>query len=709
MATAHDAGIVHRDLKPENVIVDSEGEAQIVDFGLARLEGAPKTLTREDPTLTRLTGAGMLMGTLGYMSPEAALGGATDHRTDQFALGAILYELATGTRLLAGKTPQEVLRSTLSYDPSNARGLDGLSPQLTEVIVRCLAKEPGHRYAETSELLEALEALASAPKTRLNAPILPKPRTELIGREAERKAIRRLFIDERTRLVTLTGPGGSGKTRLALQAAEDLLDEFQSRVFYVELSAIRDPDLVLPTIATALGAAGDRAPIDAIRTELIGVGSSTLVVLDNFEQVVSAAGALGELLTKVESLTFLVTSREVLRIYGEYDFPVLPLAFPQGSSLPELAEIERFPAVALFVARARAAGASFELTSENAASVVDLCSRLDGLPLAVELAAARARTLSPQAMVERLANRKNLLSSGARDLPIRQQTLRATIDWSYELIDEPERVLLRRLGSFVGGFTLEAAEAVANGYGDLVVDVVDGIGSLVDKSLVQANDDGGDDSRFSLLETIREFALEKLADSAELDKTAKAHAAYFVLLAEEGGGALARGGGTDWLETFQLEHDNCRAALDWLTAHGHAEWGLRLALGLFDFWDRTGNLIEGQVRYSRLLALEDSHEHSALRARGLYSGAAFVAARRLMDDAIVMQSEALELYVALGDLRGQAVTLNAIGINGSTDHFDHEMARRGIYGSARHLERAQRRHRLCEVPIEPCVGAQDRG
>lgn len=679
LAAAHEAGIVHRDLKPENVIIDLEGEAQIVDFGLARLEGAAAQPASKEPTLTRLTGAGMLMGTLGYMSPEAATGGSTDFRTDQFALGAMLYELATRRRYFEGKTPQDLLIATVRHTAPDERRLEGLRPELRAIIERCLAVEPRDRWAETSELCRALKDLLEEPPVlRTIAPALPKPRTTLIGRDRERDAVRRLFVDDRVRLVTLTGPGGSGKTRLALQCAEDLLEPFAGRVFFVELGAIRDPTLVVPALGRELGASGDRAPIDAIRAELSNAPGPTLLVLDNFEQVVSAARDLGELLAKVEQLSLLVTSREVLRIYGEYDFPVEPLAYPHGSTLPSLDKLAGYPAIELFVARARAAKPTFEITAENAPAIVELCAKLDGLPLALELAAARARTLTAPAMLARLEARKSLLTSGARDLPARQQTLKATIDWSYELIGEEEKALLRRLGVFVGGFTLEAAEAVANGYGDLEIDVMDGVTSLIDKSLVQSVASPDDEGRFTLLETIREFSLEKLAAHDEQDKIGKAHAAYFVLLAEEGGSSLARGGAGPWLETFRIELDNCRCALDWLTEHGEAEWGLRLALGLFEYLDRTGHLIEGQLRFNRLLALPESGANKKLRARGLFSAAAFAATRSLLEEAIGLQDESLELYRELGDLRGQAVTLNAIGIAGSTNAFDFGRARRAF-------------------------------
>lgn len=666
LTAAHEAGIAHRDLKPENVIIDREGEAQIVDFGLARPDSAASLASEEDPTLTELTGAGLLMGTLGYMSPEAAAGESTDYRADQFALGAMLFEMVTGKRYLTGETARDLVMATLGSSPARHPDLAGVSAELRPILERSLAPDRRQRWERTSDLLAALQRVAARPDPPVRpGATLPKPRTELVGRDAEREWLRGLLVDRDVRLVTLTGPGGSGKTRLALAVAEDLRAEFEDRVYFVELGAIRDHELVLPAVAREVGAGSDRSPIEAVRAELAGNEGPSLVVLDNFEQVVSAARELGELLAKVESLRLLVTSREILRVYGEYDFPVEPLAYPQGGALPEVSELARYPAVALFVARARAAKAGFELDQENAPSVVELCARLDGLPLAIELAAARARTLNPRDMLARLAARKSLLTAGARDLPARQRTLRATIDWSYDLIDEEEKILLRRLGVFVGGFTAEAAEAVTNGYADLEIDILDGLTSLVDKSLVQVIDGPDGESRFTLLETIREFCVERLTEEEGSEKVSKAHAAFYVLVAEESGVELARGRPGRWLETIRAELDNCRSALDWLTANGEAEWGLRLALGLFDVWDRTGRVMEGQLHYERLLALPASHELTKLRARGLFSAAAFAAARGCYDKAIGFQEEALELNRELGDVRGQAVTLNALGIEAS--------------------------------------------
>lgn len=666
LAAAHEAGVVHRDLKPDNVIIDADGTARIIDFGVARLD--ERMAAASDRVATDPEGP---MGTLGYLSPESASGQGADHRADQFSLGAILYEFVSRETPIRGDTPQELFEATLEGARVDSERLAGAPAGLHEIIERCLKKDPAHRYPDTYDLLADLRRLA--PFGSIGMP--PSPRTRLIGRDTERDAIRRLIVDERRRLVTLTGPGGCGKTRLALQVMNDLRDHFGSRIFFVELAAIREAGLVVPTIARALGETGDRPSLDALSDLLPNSAEPCLVVLDNFEQVVAAAPEVGELLAKLDNVSLLVTSREVLRLYGEHDITVEPLASPPPSSGGSIEKITAYPAVTLFTERARAINAAFQLGPANAAQVAELCRRLDGLPLALELAAARSRTLSPGEILARLESWKGLLAAGARDAPERHRTLRATLDWSYELVDEREGVLFRRLGVFAGGFTLEAAEAVANGYGDLGVDVVDGMASLVDKSLVQVVPGFGDETRYTLLETVSEFARDKLAEHDELERTRRAHAAYFVLLAEEGGAELARAPGAEWLQRFRLEHDNCRAALDWLTETGAAEWGLRLALGLFDFWDRTGYVIEGELRFGRLLALAESHRRKRLRARGLFAAAAFAASRAVLEVAVDLQEEALELYREVGDLRGQAVVLNGIGIRAATNGFDYAKAR----------------------------------
>ena len=386
-----------------------------------------------------------------------------------------------------------------------------------------------------------------------------------------------------------------------------------------------------------------------------------LLVLDNFEHLVSAAPVVAQMLTAGPKLKVVVTSQAPLHIYGEHEFPVPPLALPDPKSIPPLEVLSRLPAIELFVERAQAVKHQFALTKENAPAVAAICSRLDGLPLAIELAAARIKLLSPSAMLTRLESRLSLLTGGARDLPTRQQTLRNTVEWSYGLLNVAEQTLFRRFSVFTGGCTLEAVEAVCDTKGDLGLDVLDGMASLVDKSLAQQVEQVDKETRFFMLSTIREYALERLAESNDESATRRAHAAYYLVLAEEGAEDIAAQ--PEWLDRFEVEHENFRLAIDYLIKTGDAEWGLRLGAALFRFWETREHLAEGRDAIARLLALEGAAARPKLRARLLFAGAVLAAAQGDYGSARPMFEESLETCVELNDNRGVAVALNALAVN----------------------------------------------
>ena len=493
------------------------------------------------------------------------------------------------------------------------------------------------------------------PLKSLNQSNLPEQPTPFVGREKELAEVLDLAGDPKIRLLTLTGPGGSGKTRLAVQAAAELVDEHEHGVWWVGLQAVRDPDLVLPTISAAIGAQGD--PAEHIRDRRM------LLVLDNLEQVVEAAPGIGELLSACLNLNLVATSREPLHLAAEHEYAVPPFVEPEG--------------VGFFLARARAVRIDFQPDDD----VRKICNRLDQLPLALELAAARTRALSSAQILERLEQRLPLLTGGTRDAPERQRTLRSTIAWSYELLSVEEQRVFRRLAVFAGGWSLAAAEAVAGAELDVLQ-------SLVEKSLVRF-----DRERYSMLETIREFALERLEEADEGDENRRRHGMFFLELAE----AVSTAAEADYGRRYELippDQDNFRIAIDWSLTAGEIELGLRIAVALEQFWV-IADPWDGIRRFEALLAVAD-HVDPILRARALrcYSGSSHISGD--YEKARRAEEASLAIFRTAGDQEGVAVLLQRLA-NTVLSLGDRELARECLDEALTISRRLNSRQRLSDI------------
>lgn len=535
-----------------------------------------------------------------------------------------------------------------------------LTPEGLETTSRSSPTEPAGIEAPSGEL-----TIERAP---------PTPVTHIVGRGEEIDRVEKLLRQEGARLLTIVGAGGSGKTRLALELAHRLQepDVFPDGVAWVPLDTVRDPELVAPAIGRALGfgESGDEGILTTITSTLSG--RRILLILDNFEQIVDAGAVLTEILTSCPGVSILVTSRAPLRLRGERELPLSPLPVPAPGLAP--AELMEAPAVRLFAERAQAVHAPFRLTEANAAQVAAICRKLDGLPLALELVAARSKMLSPSAILERLEQRTPVLGKGARDLPTHQRTLREAIQWSDELLKEEERVLFHRLGVFAGGFGLDAAEDVS---AVDQADLLDLLEALVNQSLVLPTDRGGSEPRFEMLEVIREYARDVLASEKDHAAVRHRHARHFTNLARRAEPELVGSQQSRWLERLEEEYDNLRNALDWLEDHDPAE-ALQLAVLLRRFWEIRGHLTEGRRRLRTLLEIapgDGKLQRKALYAAGVLADAQedYGTARRHFEASLALHREA-------GDEWGVANALNNMGVV-ALRHGDHEAAYR-LYGQS---------------------------
>ncbi|HET8772141.1 MAG TPA: protein kinase [Thermoanaerobaculia bacterium] len=672
IAAAEAAGLVHRDIKPDNIMVRRDGYVKLLDFGLARAVAAEPDLHKTDP--------GVVRGTVFYMSPEQLRGMVLDSRSDVWSTGVLLYEMVSGRLPFDGESASDVAASILRSDEPVLLQRNGTPapPRLATILHRTLMKDRARRYQSAGELLWDLKELEadlvrdaarihgseesrSATTETVSAfepppSNLPHTMSALVGREAEREDVLSLLRRDDVRVVTLTGPGGTGKTRLSLDVGAALLREMDDGVWWVSLAPIRDPRLVVSEIAAVLGVHEGGAPLlDAVVSSVRD--KTLLLILDNFEQVLDAAALIGRILTSAPRVKALVTSRSPLRIAGEREYAVPPLITPP-LDLPLTPEsLANYPSVALFLERATAVQSDFVLTPENARAIAEICVRLDGLPLAIELAAARVKVLPPQAMLSRVENRLKLLAGGSRDLPERQQTMRAAISWGYQLLEDADKKLFATLSVFRGGFTLEAADRLTSD------DVLEGVASLMDKAFLRRDPASSDaQPRFAMLETIREYGMEVLAEQTRDVEVRRAHAQLMVSMAEENELDLER---------LDADDDNYRTAIEWAASANDAELALRLGASLWWMWHVRGRYAEGQRAMETILAVPGG-ESVPVRAKAQTGAGAMAFFQCHYDRAILLLESSIELSRIHGDPISLAQSLQYRGsIARERGEYDH--------------------------------------
>jgi predicted ATPase len=654
---AHGLGLVHRDLKPENVLL--AGDIPLVaDFGVARALAA----AADQRTHTGTTG-GAIIGTPTYMSPEQACGEAIDQRSDVYSLGCVVFEMIAGRPPFLGSTAPEVIRQHLTEDPPALDSLRQETPSaVTHVIARALAKQPGERHATALQFAEALAAATAGAVTPAPAPRadhatphnLPAERTQFIGRERELAACARLMGE--TRLLTMTAIGGCGKTRLALKLAEQLLASFPDGVWFVDLAPVSDGAHVVDAVASSVGVreSAGRNLAESIVDRLSG--TQTLVILDNCEHVLEAARASADRLLQASGVCVVATSREALGLEGERLYSLRSLATPAPRSAGG-ADVETSESVRLFVDRARRVVADFELTAANVDAVAEICRRLDGIPLAIELAAARGKVLSVEQIRDRLGDALRLLSDGAKGAPGRHHTLEATIAWSHDQLTAEEQRLFHMLAVFSGGWSLDMLTKVTAASDEFLL--LDQLTRLVDKSLVQVDRPRGLEPRYSLLETVRQFASARLASSGELGATRARHADECLSMAERAyAGRLADE--DRWLATLTLEHDNLRSALEFFRATA-PECQLQMAGAMAWFWVARSHLFEGRAQIASALSATAATPARPSRARALGGLAALQTWQGDGAAAAISSRESLVMWREIGNPSEIAMALDWAG------------------------------------------------
>ncbi|HET9251745.1 MAG TPA: protein kinase [Candidatus Eisenbacteria bacterium] len=682
LQAAHERGVVHRDLKPANVMVTPQGQVKILDFGLAKITEDPGETTDGSEDLDQ-TGPGLTIGTPGYMSPEQVRGLEADRRSDIFAFGCVLYECLTGARAFGG-TPEQAMGRVLMRNPSWS-ALPGETPEeIRQLLARCLEKDSEKRLSEAREaraaIREVLGAPASAPSEGRH-PLsgtrrFPVPLTSFVGRERELGEA--LDLLGHARILTLTGLGGFGKTRLASKLVERRMAHARGEVAWVDLASITEPERVPSAVAAALGireSAGEWI-LDTLESHF--AGRESLLVLDSCEHVLVACQGLATvLLSRAARLTILATSREPLRVEGEQVYPVPPL--PTAAPRPKKVRVPQggpmSDAARLFFDRALANRPDLASSGKELETVEEICRRLEGLPLAIELAAARTRVLTPAEILARLPDQIRLLAGGPPGAEPRHQALAATIRWSYDLLTPEERKFLRSLAVFTGGWTLEAAREIAQAADEF--QTLEMLSRLVDKSLVLAEPSVGEQLRFRFLETVRQYALEELRRHGEEAPMRARHLEHYVRLAERAAPELFGPEQGTWLERLEADHENFLTALWWCRCAGGAcddVNALRIASRLWRFWFGQGHLELGRTVLRTVLALPGAAPASAERAEALVGAGALAFHQNDYDDGFARYEESLAIARERDDASAIGFALGGLG----NLHMS-----RGDYGEAR--------------------------
>lgn len=692
LAAAHQKQITHRDLKPGNVMVSEDGRVKVLDFGLARgMEPDTPRDRQDDATRLQLTAPGTIVGTVPYMSPEQIEGLPLDYRTDIFSLGTVFYEMAAGVRPFRGDSAAALLASILKDHPTPIVELRSDIPaELSRLVARCVEKQPRDRVQTALEILIELKALrrafeAGAPATKdvfVAGPAsevatpspnnnLPLQITSFVGRAMEIAELRRILAC--TRLLTIAGAGGSGKTRLAIELGRRASRHFPGGIWFVNLAPLTSEETVRQGIAHAIGLK-EEIRDDVLDTIVASLRSRrALIILDNCEHVVAEiARVAGALVRAVPELTLIATSRESLGIEGEQTWLAPSLAVPkEGESVPADSALS-FDAVRLFVERAKAVQPHFALTDANAEAIAAICRQLDGIPLAIELAAGRMNAMGADEIRRRLDDCFRLLTGGARVAVTRHQTLRAAVDWSFDLLTIEERALFQRLSAFSGGFDLGAAEEIC-GFGEVEgAEVLDHLSRLVNKSLVLFEHPPGGAARYRLLEPLRQYATQKLTACGSDSLVASRHFSYYAAMADRAYEERIERA-PFWLDALEREHNNFRAALVWAGLHD-PDGEMRLAGALSWFWHLHGHFSEGRSRLRPILARSAARTRD--RARALW-GASMLAA--LQGDSTAAQSageESVAIWRELRDSKEVALALESLGWTAWIDDRSQEALQR---------------------------------